>query len=212
MHPHFVLSNNPVKHIIFFICFKVRPIRLIFSPSFSSLCTHSTHTFRKFKWSRIMLYAKQWEHPSAVATLSIVNLLSVRINSSIRCTGAYVAISTGRPARALSATFEILWENFSTPLRQKLPTINRKYFFMNILCIESFYSQKNHNGTLLFGSILLKHGRHFDHWNQPLNMRNVRLIPRLCCYLVIHIQNLVRPLQLFYYYFLLPSLNFEAYV
>jgi hypothetical protein len=43
---------------------------------------------------------------------------------------------------------------------------------------------------LLFGSILLKHGRHFDCSNQPLNMR-MRVCylhyheARLCCYLVI---------------------------
>jgi hypothetical protein len=30
---------------------------------------------------------------------------------------------------------------------------------------------KAHNTTLLFGSTLLKHGRQFDYWNQPLNMR-----------------------------------------
>jgi hypothetical protein len=28
-----------------------------------------------------------------------------------------------------------------------------------------------HNRTLPFGSTLLKHDPHFDHWNQPLNMR-----------------------------------------
>jgi hypothetical protein len=29
---------------------------------------------------------------------------------------------------------------------------------------------KTHNRTLLFYSTLLKHGRHFDYWNQSLNM------------------------------------------
>jgi hypothetical protein len=28
-----------------------------------------------------------------------------------------------------------------------------------------------HNRTLLFGNTFLKHGHHFDYWNQPLNMR-----------------------------------------
>jgi hypothetical protein len=36
--------------------------------------------------------------------------------------------------------------------REKLPTVNRKHFFMNILCTESFCSQKTHNKTLLFSS------------------------------------------------------------
>jgi hypothetical protein len=49
---------------------------------------------------------------------------------------------------------------------------------MNILCIESFCSQKTHNKALLFGSTLFKHGRYFDCWNQPLIMRK-RLLRRL---------------------------------
>jgi hypothetical protein len=42
-------------------------------------------------------------------------------------------------------------------------------------------------------STLLKHGRHFDYWNQPLNMC-MRICyldcheAGLCCYLVIHSQ------------------------
>jgi hypothetical protein len=48
--------------------------------------------------------------------------------------------------------------------RQTLPTVNRKYFLMNILCIESLCPQrKPHNRKLLLGSTLLKHGRHFDY-------------------------------------------------
>jgi hypothetical protein len=63
---------------------------------------------------------------------------------------------------------------------------------------------KTHNRTLLFGSTLLKHGRHFDYWNQPLNLR-MRICyldcheTGLCCYSVIHIENLLRPLQLIYF-------------
>jgi hypothetical protein len=48
-----------------------------------------------------------------------------------------------------------------------------------------------HNRMLLFISVLLKHGRHFDYWNQPLNM-HMRVCyldcyeAGLCCYLVMH--------------------------
>jgi hypothetical protein len=65
-------------------------------------------------------------------------------------------------------------------------------------------TKKPQNRTMLFDSILLKHGRHFVYWNPPLNMR-MRLCyldcheAGLCCYLVIHIENLLRPLQLFYF-------------
>jgi uncharacterized membrane protein len=61
------------------------------------------------------------------------------------------------------------------------------------------------NRILLFGSIPLKHDSHFDYWNQPLNifMRVCYLVSHeagLCCYLVIHIESLLRPLQLFYFH------------
>jgi hypothetical protein len=55
-----------------------------------------------------------------------------------------------------------------------------------------------------FSSTLLKNGHHFDYWNRPLNL----CMPicyldcheaGLCCYLVIHIENLLCPLQLFTY-------------
>jgi hypothetical protein len=65
---------------------------------------------------------------------------------------------------------------------------------------------KTYNRTLLFCSIHIKHGRHFNHWNQPLNM-SMRVCyldcqeAGLCCYLVIHKENLLRPLQLFYFHF-----------
>jgi hypothetical protein len=57
---------------------------------------------------------------------------------------------------------------------------------------------------LLFGSILLKHGRHFDYWNRTLIM-GMRVCylecheAGLCCYLVLHVRDLLRPLQLFYF-------------
>jgi hypothetical protein len=89
--------------------------------------------------------------------------------------------------------------------QQTFPTVYSKYFFMNNLCIKSFCSKEMHNRTLLFGSKLLKNGRHFDYWNQPLNMRmRVCYLHRreagLCCYLVIHTENLLRPLQLLYFH------------
>jgi hypothetical protein len=54
---------------------------------------------------------------------------------------------------------------------------------------------RKRKGTLMFGSILLKHGRQFDYWNHPLNVRMCvcclhRHETGLCCYLVIHIENL----------------------
>jgi hypothetical protein len=57
--------------------------------------------------------------------------------------------------------------------------------------LSTFTHKETHNRTLLFGTILLKHGRYFDYWSQPLNMR-MRICcldcheAGLCCYLVIH--------------------------
>jgi hypothetical protein len=70
-----------------------------------------------------------------------------------------------------------------------------------------FCRQKAHKRTLLFGSAVLKHGCHFDYWNQPLNKR-MRVCyldcheAALCFCLVIHIWNLLNPLQLFYFHLL----------
>jgi hypothetical protein len=89
--------------------------------------------------------------------------------------------------------------------RQTLPILNRKHFFMDILCTESVWVHKTHNRTSVFGNTLLKHVHHFDCWNQLLNMR-MRVCyldcheAGLCCYLVIHIEYLLHPLQLFYFH------------
>jgi hypothetical protein len=87
--------------------------------------------------------------------------------------------------------------------RKKISTVYRKHLFTNILSTESFCPQKKHNKTLFFGITLLKHSRSFDYWNLHLNMR-MRVCyldcheAGLCCYLVIHIENLLQQLQLFY--------------
>jgi hypothetical protein len=91
-------------------------------------------------------------------------------------------------------------------MRQTLSTINRRLFIINMFCIESFCPQKSHNRMLLFSSTILKHGRHFDYWNQPLNMRMYVCYldcheAGLCCYLVItHRKPILDPLQLFYFH------------
>jgi hypothetical protein len=89
---------------------------------------------------------------------------------------------------------------------------------------------RTHNRTLIFSNIPLEHGIHFDYWNQPLNTRMsvcyLHFLFRkknsctyknglgnahpalhldchevgLCCYLVIQIENLLRPLQPFYFH------------
>jgi hypothetical protein len=77
-------------------------------------------------------------------------------------------------------------------------TSHRKYerFLYDYLLHWVLLPTKTHIGTLISGITPLKHGRHFDYWNQPLNMR-MRICyldwheAGLCCYLVIHIDNLL---------------------
>jgi hypothetical protein len=208
MHPWFVPSNNPVKYLSPLSayhkrCCKDRPIQLLLSQSFSSLSTHHAHTFWNFTWSCIMLYAKPREHPSTVATLSLY-LLSARIISSTCCTVLSVAISTGRSDQASSATFKYPWVNFSTQLWTVLcdehfpPQIENISLWISF-ARSTFSQKKMHNWTLLFSNTLLKHSHHFDYCNQPLNMGICIFYldcyeAGLCCYLVIHIENLLHPL------------------
>jgi hypothetical protein len=118
-----------------------------FSRSFSSLCTHRVHNFLNFKRPCIMSCAKSWEHPSAVATLSIVILLSARINSS---PAAQLLLSqsqqydlVGNHLR-LSNVFKIISLPSCKPIyATDTSIVNRKHFFMNILCIESFCQKRN---------------------------------------------------------------------
>jgi hypothetical protein len=90
--------------------------------------------------------------------------------------------------------------------RHTLPTVNRKHFLCISFALRPFANKKQtHNRMLLFVSIFLRHGRHFDYWNQPLNICMSVFCPHcheagLCCYLVIHIQNILHPAQLFYFH------------
>jgi hypothetical protein len=105
--------------------------------------------------------------------------------------------------------------------RQTLPTVNNKILFVNIFSLNVF-PPKTHNRTLIFGSTRLKHGHHFDYWNQLLNMR-MRVFyldaheGGVCCCLLIDIEKLIRPLQLlcfhlwpFYWLFLLVIWSLDS--
>jgi hypothetical protein len=100
---------------------------------------------------------------------------------------------------------EFLYPVVNRFMQQTLSTVNRKHFFINILCTESPCPQKMHNRQVLSGCTLLKHSRHFDYWNQLLNMDMCICYldcheAGLCCYLLILIENLLHPLQLFYFH------------
>jgi hypothetical protein len=96
-----------------------------------------------------------------------------------------------QPLRHQRNLCHVSWPSCEPLCATNIPTASRKRFIMNILCIESFWPQETCNRMLPFGSTLLKNSRHFDYWNQPLNIR-MRVCyrdcheVRLCCYLVIH--------------------------
>jgi hypothetical protein len=118
---------------------------------------------------------------------------------------AFISATSAPPFQPLRHQRNVCHPVVNRFTRQTLPTVNRRNLLINILCIESFCLQKAHNRTLLFGSILLKHGRHLDYWNQLLNILMLGFYldyheAGLCCYLVIHIGNILRPLQLFYFH------------
>jgi hypothetical protein len=102
-----------------------------FARSYSSLGTHCVHTFNNLKRCFIMLYAKPWEHPSAVGTLSIVILLSARINSSTCCIVFLSQSQQGNLVRHHLRLSNVL-ERISLPNCEPLYTTNtsyRKHFF-----------------------------------------------------------------------------------
>jgi hypothetical protein len=89
--------------------------------------------------------------------------------------------------------------------RQTLPTVNTKLFYEYCLHWVILPTKNTAKQNAAFGITILKHGRHFDYRNQPLNvlMRVCCLDCHeagLCCYVVIHIENLLHPLQMFYFH------------
>jgi hypothetical protein len=113
--------------------------------------------------------------------------LAVRRNTQHGSVLTVLSATSAPPCQPLRQQRNVCYPIVKRFSRQTLPTVNTK-----------------HSVSLLFGSIP-KHGRHFEYWNQTLNMR-MRVYyldcheTELCCYLLRHIENLLRPLQLFYFH------------
>jgi hypothetical protein len=149
MHP----CNNPVKQILHLhIIRDVARTDPFGSFNFFSILHFSGHPscthFRNFKWPCIMLYAKTHEQ-TVVQLLHCLSLSSCQLESTLP-PAAQLLLSQSKQGTWSGITYD-----FQTSLRefldpvvncsvlQTLPTINRKHFFMNILCIESFCPQKH---------------------------------------------------------------------
>jgi hypothetical protein len=87
-----------------------------------------------------------------------------------------VVSSTSASGRESPETFERPWENL-WPTCERLYATNTSHRKQEIFLYEyplhwvTLLTKKKHKRTLLFGSITLKQGRHFDYWNQPPKMR-----------------------------------------
>jgi hypothetical protein len=102
------------------------------------------------------------------------------------------------------------WENFSTQLWTALcdkhfPPQTENISLWISFALSPFAHKEMHNRMLLFSSIFPNHGCHSDYWNQPLNMCmhicNLGCHEAgLCCHLVIHRENRLCPLQIFYFH------------
>jgi hypothetical protein len=88
--------------------------------------------------------------------------LPVRRNPRNRNLLTVVSATSSPPFQTLRHQRNISHPAVNRFTRQTIPIVNRKSFFMNILCLESFCSQKASNRKILFGSTL-KHNRHFDY-------------------------------------------------
>jgi hypothetical protein len=156
-----------------------------------------------------MLYAKPWDHHSAVATMSIVILLSAWINPSTRCTVASVTISIGPPAghhlrlsnvpeRTSRPNCELLYTTNTSHPKQEI--FLYKYPLYWVL-LPTKYAQQNADLRQYSPQTWLS----FYYWNQPLNIWMYICCldcheAELCCHLVMQIENLLHPLQLFYFH------------
>jgi hypothetical protein len=89
--------------------------------------------------------------------------------------------------------------------KHSLPQTGSISLWMSFALSPFAHKKKKHNRTLFFSIALLEHGHHFGYWKQPMNM-SMRLCylachdAGLCCYLVVHIESLLRPLPLFYFH------------
>jgi hypothetical protein len=109
---------------------------------------------------------------------------------------AFWSLSHLHPRTSLTEFLDPAVNRFT---RQTLPTLNRKHFFTNILCIESFCPQKNSQENAALRYYALKHDRHCDWWSQLVNMHIYVCFLHweeagLYCYLVIHIGKELRSL------------------
>jgi hypothetical protein len=117
----------------------------------------------------------------------------VRRNPEYRSHLIVVSATSAPPFQPLRHQRNVCQPAVNRFTRQTLPTANRKHSLWTSFAMSPAVHKRS----------TTEH--HFDYWNQPQNMR-MRVCcldcheDGLCCYLVIHTENLLRQLQLFYFH------------
>jgi hypothetical protein len=131
--------------------------------------------------------------------------LPLRRNSQHRNLLTFVSATSAPPFQPLRHQQNVCHPVMNRFTRTTLPTVNRKHFFMYILCIESFCSERPHKQR--WSSIVYSSSRvttlttKTSLWTWACESATVDCHEAgLCCYLVIHMENLLRPLQLLYFH------------
>jgi hypothetical protein len=120
------------------------------------------------------------------------NLLSV-----VSATSAPPVSTSSSSEKRLSPRCEPLYATNTSHRKQEI------FLYKCPLYWEILPTEENTQQNVALRCYHLKHFSHFDYWNQPVNMR-FRCLgcheAGQCCYLVLYIENLLRPLQLFYFH------------
>jgi hypothetical protein len=209
MHPWFISSNNPVKHIFSFICMpqemlqgQAYSVHFFLDPSV--LLSPTVHKLSETSNDQA-LYCMLNHGNILVQLLRCLSLTSYQLESTLPL-AVQLLLSQSQESDLVRHHLPLSYvlEKNSCPCCEPLYVTNTSHRKQEIVVYECPFhwvllATKTYNRTRLFGSTLLKHGRHFDYWNQPLNMCT-RICyldcheAGLCCYILTHIENLLRPL------------------
>jgi hypothetical protein len=134
---------------------------------------------------------------STYASPTLIHL-SHRFTSASEQQSFYCCLSLLRVRSGIICYFWTSLTEFLDPVvnrftRQTLPNENRKHFFIDISYIESLCPQRA-NAQAWSPFWLLKLASKHAHAHL------LPILPWLCCYLVIHIENALLPLQLFHFH------------
>jgi hypothetical protein len=209
LHPWFVSSNNPIKHIFSWICIlqdmlqgQTHSVHFFSGPSVlraPTVCTLS-ETSNDHGLCCMPKYVN-----TLVQLLHYLSLYSCQLESALPPAGQLL-LSQYPQGDLVGHHLQLskALERISRPSCDLLKATNishrkQEIFLYKYPLQRVLLPPKTHNRTPIFGGILLKHGRHFDYCNPPLNLSMLVCYldcheSGLCCYLVIHIENLLRPL------------------